>query len=142
MVFLKKNNSSPPKNFFLPFFNATFQCGRYNVFNFFLPMKNWKNHPKKLLRIGPDPFFPQSSPGHSPQPKINFPYWEISGPDICSLICVKVIYLKQLLKICLCSGTRNQYCERYQYWPKKVHYKAKTDSFHSFMLLNYNVQKL
>ena len=52
-------------------------------------MKNWKNHPKKLLRIGPDPFFPRSSPGHSPQPKIDFPYQEISGPDICSLICAQ-----------------------------------------------------
>jgi hypothetical protein len=50
-------------------------------------MKNCKNHPKKLLRIGPDPFFPQSSPGISPQPKIDVPYYEISGPDICSLIC-------------------------------------------------------
>ena len=51
-------------------------------------MKNWKNHPKKLLRIGPDHFFPLTSQGHSPQPKIDFPYHEISGPDICSLICV------------------------------------------------------
>ena len=50
-------------------------------------MKSWKNHPKKLLRIGPDPFFPRSSPGISPQPKIDFLYYEISGPDICSLIC-------------------------------------------------------
>ena len=50
-------------------------------------MKNWKNHPKKLLRIGPDHFFPLTSQGHSPQPKIDFPYHEISGPDICSLIC-------------------------------------------------------
>ena len=50
-------------------------------------MKNWKNHPKKLLRFVPDPFFPLTSPGHSPRPKIDFPYHEISGPDICSLIC-------------------------------------------------------
>ena len=50
-------------------------------------MKNWKKHPKKLLRIGPDPFFPQSSLGISPQPKIDLPYYEISGLDICSLIC-------------------------------------------------------
>ena len=57
------------------------------IFLNFLPMKNWKSHPKKLLRIGPDPFFPRSSPGHSPQPKIDIPYQEISGPDICSLIC-------------------------------------------------------
>ena len=82
------------QNFFwkiLTLFYATFQCGRYNVKKiqkkFFLPMKNWKNHPKKLLRIGPDHFFPLTSQGHSPQPKIDFPYHEISGPDICSLIC-------------------------------------------------------
>ena len=49
-------------------------------------MKNWKKHPKKFLRIGLDPFFPRSSPGISPQPKIDFPYYKISGPDICSLI--------------------------------------------------------
>ena len=44
-----------------------------------LAMKNWKNRQIKLLVIGPDPFIPQ--------PKIDFPYYEISGPDICSLIC-------------------------------------------------------
>ena len=55
--------------------------------NFFLTHKTWKNHPKKLLIIGPDPFFPQSSIGHSPQSKIDSPYHEISRPDICSLIC-------------------------------------------------------
>ena len=54
---------------------------------FFLTPKKWKNGPQKLLIIGPDPFIPQSSPGHSPQPKIDPPYHEISGPDICSLIC-------------------------------------------------------
>ena len=40
-----------------------------------------------MLIIGQDPFFPRSSPDHSPQPRIDFPYYEISGPDICSLIC-------------------------------------------------------
>ena len=54
----------------------------------FLTTKKWKNGPKKLLIIGPDPFFPLSSPDHSPQPRIDFPFYEISGPDICSLICV------------------------------------------------------
>ena len=34
--------------------------------------KKRKNGPQKLLIIGPDPFIPQSSPGHSPQPKIDF----------------------------------------------------------------------
>jgi hypothetical protein len=40
-----------------------------------------------LLIIGPDPFISQFSPDHSPQPRIDFSYYEISGPDICSLIC-------------------------------------------------------
>ena len=37
--------------------------------------------------MGPDPFISQSSPDHSPQPRIDFSYYEISGPDICYLIC-------------------------------------------------------
>ena len=32
-------------------------------------------------------FISQSSQDHSPQPKIDFSYYEISGQDICSLIC-------------------------------------------------------
>ena len=61
----KKNDFSPEKNTSqkkqkkLPFFYATFQCGRYNVFKKkkILTTKSWKTHPKKLLIIGPDPFF-------------------------------------------------------------------------------------
>ena len=52
-----------------------------------MPIYLFKNHPKTLLIIGQNPFIPQSSPGHSPQPKIDFPYYEISGPNMCSLIC-------------------------------------------------------
>ena len=57
--------------------------------------KKWKNGPQKLLIISPDPFISQSSPDHSPLPRIDFSYYEISGPNICSLICVLVpiIYL-------------------------------------------------
>ena len=51
-------------------------------------MSTLRNGPQKLLIIGPDPFISQSSPYHSPQPRIDFSYYEISGPDICSLICV------------------------------------------------------
>ena len=40
-----------------------------------------------MLIIGPDPFISQSSPDYSPQPRIDFSHYEISGPDICSLIC-------------------------------------------------------
>ena len=50
-------------------------------------MKNWKNRQKKLLIIGPNPLILQSSPGHSPQLKIDFPYYGISGTDICCRIC-------------------------------------------------------
>ena len=64
--FPKKNKKN------LPFFYATFQCGRYNVFKnfffFFLPTKSWKNLPQKLLIIGPNLLF------HSPaQPTANSP---------------------------------------------------------------------
>ena len=53
----------------------------------FLTPKKWKNGPQKLLIIGPDPFISQFSPDHSPKPRIDFSYYEISGPDICSLTC-------------------------------------------------------
>ena len=54
----------------------------------FLSIKTLKNGPQKLLIIGLNPFISQSSPEHSPQPRIDFSYYEISGPDICFLICV------------------------------------------------------
>ena len=41
-----------------------------------------------MLIIGPTPFISQSSPDHCPQPRIDFSYYEMSGPDICSFICV------------------------------------------------------
>jgi hypothetical protein len=71
-----------------------------------LSIKTFKNGPQKLLIIGPDPFISQSSPDHSPQPIINFSYYEISGPDICSLICgflqsstiTNIINVKKLLQ--------------------------------------------
>jgi hypothetical protein len=56
-----------------------------------LSIKTLKNGPQKLLIIGPDPFISQSSPDHSPQPRIDLSYYEISGPDICSLICDAVV---------------------------------------------------
>jgi hypothetical protein len=60
---MKKKNV-PKKRFFLPFFYATFQCGRYNVL-VFLPTKSWKNRPQKLLIIGPNLLF--HSTAHSPE---------------------------------------------------------------------------
>ena len=68
-------------------FSADAMVFSKKFWNFFLTPKKWKNGPQKLLIIGPDPFITQTSPGHSPQPKIDFPYHEVSGPDICSLIC-------------------------------------------------------
>ena len=53
----------------------------------FLSINTLKNGPQKLIIIGPDPFISQSSPDHSPKPRIDFSYYEISRPDICSLIC-------------------------------------------------------
>ena len=51
------------------------------------PIKTLKNGPQKLLIIGPNPFISHSSPDHNPQPRIYLTYYEISGPNICSLIC-------------------------------------------------------
>ena len=59
----------------------------FKKFKIFFAPENMKKHTQKLLIIDPDPLIPQSSPGYSPQPKIDFPYQEISGPDTCSLIC-------------------------------------------------------
>ena len=42
----------------------------------------------KVAHNQPRPFISQASSDHSPQPSIEFSYYEISGPDICSLICV------------------------------------------------------
>ena len=41
-------------------------------------MKNWKNHPKKKLAQTPFSHSPAQATAHSPQPKIDFPYHEIS----------------------------------------------------------------
>ena len=90
-LFFWKKKSSPPQKKILPFFYATFQLGRYGVFKkklkkFLIP-KKWKNRPQKLLIIGPDPLISQSSPDQQPTARIDFSYYEISGPGICFLIC-------------------------------------------------------
>ena len=51
---------------------------------------------KMLIIIGPDPFISQYSPDHSPQPRIDSSQFEISGPDICSLICALLFATKFL----------------------------------------------
>ena len=77
--FSEKKNSSPQKIFFfLPFFYATFQCGRYNVFKFFFffAHKKLKKPPSKVAHNRPKPFLRQSSPAqataHSPDLHFRF----------------------------------------------------------------------
>ena len=93
MVFLKKKHL--PKFFFsfLPFFYATFQCGRYGVFKIilknFLTPKKWKNRPKKLLIIGPDPFISQSSPDQRPTAQNwFFISWNLGTRHLFSYLCI------------------------------------------------------
>ena len=50
---------------------------------FFDPEKV-KKLASKVAHNGPRPFYSTVQP--RPQPRIDFPYYEISGPDICSLI--------------------------------------------------------
>ena len=60
-----------------------------NLISFYVH-KNFKNRPHKLLIIGPDAFISQSSPVQTPAPSPELTFhikYEISGPDIFSLIC-------------------------------------------------------
>jgi hypothetical protein len=76
-------------------FYPTFQCRRYSVFKkmltFFFDPEKVKKQASKIAHNWPNPFFSQFSPDHSPQPRIEFSYYEISGPDSCSLICVSTV---------------------------------------------------
>ena len=51
--------------------------------------KKLKKRASKVAYNRPRPFYftVQSSKDHSPQPRIDFSYYEISATDICSLIC-------------------------------------------------------
>ena len=46
----------------------------FSKMNFFFDPEKVKKWASKAAPNRPRPFFPQSSPGHSPQPKIDFPY--------------------------------------------------------------------
>ena len=103
------------KKIILTVLNATFQCGRYNVQRkFFAHEKLKKKHSKKLLIISPNPFIPRSSPGHSPQPKIDFSYYEILGPEICSLICGLIQFLFTV--VCKASNDGGQHFASHIFW--------------------------
>ena len=105
MVFLKKKKSFQNLFlFFLPFFYATFQCGRYGVFKKkfknFLTQKKWKNRPKKLLIIGPDPFISQSIPDQRP-PAQNwfFILWNLGTRHLFSYLWYYHFHLVKVTKI-------------------------------------------
>ena len=59
-------------------------------FQLFVGKKN-KKTPSKVAHNRPKPFFSQSSPAHSQQPKIDFSYHKNVPPSICSLNCANRI---------------------------------------------------
>ena len=61
---------------------AIFQCRQYSVFKekIFLTPKKWQDMP----------FISQPYPDYTSQPRIDFSFDEISGSDICSLVCVSL----------------------------------------------------
>ena len=63
----------------------------------FLLIKTLKNGPQKLLIIDPNLFFSQSSPAHSPHPRIDFSYYKYVPRHICLLICEMMpLFLKKV----------------------------------------------
>ena len=74
MVFLKKKIFPKKKKFFLPFFYATFQCGRYGVFKkklkYFFDPEKVKKRASKVAHNPPRPFYFTVQPkpmAHSPE---------------------------------------------------------------------------
>ena len=58
--FSEKKNFPPQKIFFLPFFYATFQCGRYNVFKkffFFFFLQKFEKTSLKICSLSAQTFF-------------------------------------------------------------------------------------
>ena len=49
--------------------------------------ENFKKMASKVAHNRPKPFFSQSSPAHSPHPKIDFSYYEYVQRLICLLFC-------------------------------------------------------
>ena len=95
MFFLKKKIFPKKIKIFFYLFSMQLFSADAMVFS----KKNYKNFdPEKVKKRAskvahnrPRPFYFTVQPrptAHSPQPRIDFSYYEISGPDICSLICV------------------------------------------------------
>jgi hypothetical protein len=98
----------PPKNWFFPnklyfpkkiWLLFTFVLCKFSVrtlkyfqknFKLIFFHKNFKKLASNVAHNWPRPFYFTVQP--RPQPRIDFSYHEISGPDICSLICGKSIY--------------------------------------------------
>ena len=74
------------------------------ILKYFFDPEKVKKRASKVAHNRPNPFFPQSSPDHSPQPRIDFLYHEISGPDICSLICVQKHMHRKRMYINICTS--------------------------------------
>merc|ERR1712008_578653 len=89
--FSEKKNSSPQKIIFFYLFSMQLFSADATMFSkfffFFFSPKKLKKPPSKVAHNRPKPFFPQPSPSHSQQPKIDFSYHKNVPPDICSLIC-------------------------------------------------------
>ena len=76
--------------FFYIFYYATIQCGRYGIFKknlkyFFDPEKLKKPLKKVAHNVAQTLLLHSPAQANGPQPKIDFPYYEILGPEICSL---------------------------------------------------------
>ena len=57
----------------------------FSKMNFFFDPEKGKKWASKVAHNQPRPFYSTVQPW--PQPKIDFSYYEISGPEVCSLIC-------------------------------------------------------
>ena len=80
-------SEKPFFTFFLCNFSVrTLQCFQKKKFIFFA-LKKLKKPPSKVAHNRPKPFFPQPSPSHSQQPKIDFSYHKNVSPSVCSLVC-------------------------------------------------------
>ena len=92
-----------------------------------------------MLIISPDPFISQSSPDHSPQSKIDFSYYEISGPDIYSLICA-VLWVSLVWPFTFCLNLPQHTVFSSHILDEKKAIKAwvfSNDAYHLFIVTFY-----
>ena len=122
-IFSPKKTFSPVKNtsrnifhFCFPIFYTTFQCKPYNIFkqklNYLFTYGNLKKQASKVAHNWPKPFFSQSSPAYSPQPRIDFSYYKYVPRVICLLICGLVynMFLKLIDSSSKCLNENHSSC--------------------------------